>query len=114
MTGVQGDAIAPIVEKTHPIGNGTQRLYRFDNGLGASVVQFTLSVSGLYSMDGSHGAAAGLWELAVIRWSGDAYELTYDTPITDDVLGHLSEDEVQGLLRSIRDLPAPATQDGAS
>ena len=95
------ETIEPISEKPHAIGNGTQRLYRFDNGYGDSVVQFMFGGGA-----GSYGASAGLWELAVLRWSGEHFELTYDTPITRDVLGHLDEDEVQDYLRQIRDLPA--------
>lgn len=92
-------AIKPTVEMAHPIGNGTQRLYRFDNGYGASVVRFS----------GSYGNEYGLWELAVIKWSGESYELTYDTPVTDDVIGWLSDDEVQDNLGKIRGLPAVAS-----
>lgn len=95
------ETIEPVSSKIHPIGNGTQRLYRFENGFGASVVQFFVG-----GMAGSYGAESGQWELAVIRWHGDDFTLTYDTPITDDVLGRLAEDEVQDYLRQIRDLPA--------
>lgn len=98
--------IAPTLERPHPAGSGTQRLYRFDNGLGASVVQFTVM-----GLSGSYGAENGRWELAVLRFTGEGlgernWELTYDTPITDDVIGHLDEDEVQELLVRIRDLPS--------
>jgi hypothetical protein len=95
------ETIEPISSKAHPVGNGLQRLYRFENGFGASVVQFFVG-----PMGGSYGAELGLWELAVIRWHGDDFRLTYDTSITDDVLGRLTEDEVQDYLRQIRDLPA--------
>lgn len=100
------DIIEPVVTKAHPVGSGTQRMYRFDNGYGASVVQFTL---GTYGLGGSYGAESGRWELAVLTFkddSIDSFELTYATPITEDVLGHLTEDEVQETLRKIRDLPA--------
>lgn len=95
------ETIQPIIEKPHGVGNGVQKLYRFDNGYGASVVRFMLG-----GLGGSYGAEAGLWELAVIRWAADDYELTYDTPITDDVMGHLSDAEVEETLAKIRDLPA--------
>lgn len=94
--------IEPFIEKTHPIGNGTQKLYRFDNGYGASVVQFTV---GGFLGAGSYGAAAGQWELAVIKFEGDGWHINYDTPITDDVLGFLTDAEVQETLARIRDLP---------
>lgn len=90
--------IQPTLERTIPEAGNTQRLYRFVNGFGASVVQ------GPYT----HGGSEGLFELAVLRMTGDGpedWELTYETPITEDVLGYLSEDEVQATLLQIRDLP---------
>lgn len=87
---------SPIL--TRPLNGGTQYLYRFPNGYGASLI-----VGGF--------AAYGGRELAVIRYDGDGvddYGLTYDTPITDDVLGHLSDDEVGPILDSIAALPNPA------
>lgn len=92
--------ILPVSEKTHPIGSGIQKLYRFDNGYGASVVQFSIGLAG------SYGVESGLWEMAVIAYDeGDEFHLTYDTPVTGDVLGYLDEDQVQDYLRQIRDLP---------
>ena len=38
-------------------------------------------------------------------FSGDSWELTYETPITSDVLGHLSLDEVAATLAKIAALP---------
>jgi len=78
---------------------GVQKLFRFPNGYGASVVQFPYS----------YGGDSGLWELAVIRYSGegeDAFSLAYDTPITDGVLGHLSEQDVDALLDQVAALEA--------
>jgi hypothetical protein len=95
----------PTLERPHPAGSGTQKIYRFDNGFGASVVRFTIGGFGV----GSYGAASGHWELAVLRFTGENvardFDLAYDTPITDDVLGHLDDDEVETLLAQIRDLP---------
>ena len=78
--------------ETRPINGGTQRRYRFANGYGASVVNHSFS----------YGGAAGLWELAVTDHAG---KLDYSTPITDDVLGHLSETKVQEILTQIAALP---------
>ena len=44
-----------------------------DDGFGASVVRHPYS----------YGGAVGLWELAVLDSNG---RLTYETPITDDVM----------------------------
>lgn len=104
--------ITPTIERPHPAGSGTQRIYRFPNGYGASVVQF--AIPGVSMAVGSYGVENGLWELAVLRFVTEgtgqgSYELTYDTPITDDVLGHLDEEEIQEILTRIRDLPAPVS-----
>ncbi|SFI80587.1 hypothetical protein SAMN05216275_10537 [Streptosporangium canum] len=72
-----------------PLNGGWQHLYRFDNGFGASVVNHSFS----------YGT-----ELAVLKWDGADYELTYDTPIAGDVIGHLSEDGVESLLERISSL----------
>jgi len=101
----RSELIQPSAEVAHPIGVGTQRIYRFDNGYGASVVRFTIAPG-----VGSYGAGEDLWELAVVRFTGPGvspkdFELTYGTPLTDDVIGWLSDEDVQEKLRQIRDLP---------
>ncbi len=72
------------------IYGGQQRLYDFKNGYGASVVRHPYS----------YGNEKGLWELAVLK-SGD---ICYDTPITDDVIGCLSDDDVEEILNQIERL----------
>lgn len=70
--------------------NGVQSRVFFDNGYGASVVKHEYS----------YGGKDGLYELAVLK--GD--NLCYDTPVTSDVEGYLSEDEVTELLKQIQEL----------
>lgn len=83
---------------------GIRGQYRFGNGFGASVVR----------NPHSYGGDSGLWELAVLRYTGpsdDDFQVCYDTPITDDVLGWLSEDDLKRTLKQISKLPvfpAPA------
>lgn len=72
-------------------GGGKQWKFRFPNGFGASVIN-----------DG-YGRDRGLYELAVLDSSG---RLTYDTPITNDVLGYLTPDEVGEALDRIAALEA--------
>ena len=93
----------PLVTRSHPIGNGSQTIYKFPNGYGASVVQFR----------GSYGYESGKFELAVLKFEGDNWSLTYETPITEDVLGHLSPEEIESTLDSIEQLPAIAKAEGA-
>ena len=72
-------------------GNNFQRVYSFPNGYGASVI----------SHFGSYGGREGKLELAVFH-NGDLY---YDTPITGDVIGWLTEREAHSFLMDIRNLP---------
>lgn len=63
----------------------------FDNGYGASVVK------GEYT----YGGKEGLYELGVLDKDG---KLTYDTPVTSDIEGYLSEDDVTILMKQIQNL----------
>ena len=72
------------------IGIGVKARINFDNGYGASVVKSPYS----------YGGNQGLYELAIIK--DDA--ICYDTPITDDVLGYLTEDQVSDYLCQIQEL----------
>lgn len=74
--------------------SGHQWKFKFANGYGASVI------------DDGYGANQGLYELAVLGPNGG---IDYDTPITDDVLGFLSPDEVGEALAKIEALPAQVT-----
>ena len=69
---------------------GVQKVYEFDNGYGASVIMH----------QGSYGFSKGLWELAVLQNGA----LCYDTPITNDVIGHLNEEEANNYLNLIKEL----------
>lgn len=73
---------------------GSRWKFDFPNGFGASVVN-----------DG-YGGDAGLFELGVLDRDG---RLTYDTPVTDDVLGYLTESDVAEALDLIAALPAEVT-----
>ena len=71
--------------------NGIQRIYKFKNGYGASVVMH----------DFSYGGKNGLWELAVLD-SDD--NLCYHTPVTQDVIGYLNDTKLQSYLKEISEL----------
>lgn len=99
----------PIKQSKHPSGSGIQKIYRFKNGYGASVVRFKLP---LFSFTesvryGSYTNNEGEWELAVIKFdseNSDKFGLVYNTPITDDVLGHLTDEQVEEVLQKIKQL----------
>lgn len=69
---------------------GHQWKFKFANGYGASVI------------DDGYGSPAQPYELAVLGPDGS---LCYDTPITDDVLGWLTAEEVAETLAKIEALP---------
>lgn len=81
--------------KPHPIGNGVQARHDFPNGYGVSVVRFNVGAFG-----GSYGADQGLYEVAIMK---DGH-LTYETPITDDVLGYQSEENVENVMKQVEQL----------
>lgn len=75
----------------HPMGIGNQCIVQFPNGYGASIVKG----------EHTYGSKDGLYELAVFGKNG---HITYETPITNDVLGYLSEEEVEKTLIDIKNL----------
>jgi len=89
------------IERAHPTcPGGILKIYKFPNGYGASVIRTACS----------SGGDRGLWELAVVQYSKEdpeRFHLTYDTPLTSNVLGHLNEGAVDGLLSAIEALEAP-------
>jgi len=80
-----------LVESNDNVNGGIQKIYKFPNGYGASVIK------GPYT----YGGKKGLWELAVLKGE----ELCYDTDITSDVIGHLNDPEMDAILRQIERLP---------
>lgn len=81
-----------IAEKK--INGGDQIIHKFNNGYGASVVKH----------DFSYGGKQGLWELAVIYFYEDDWSITYNTEITNDVLGNLTDKDVTSTLNKIEKL----------
>jgi hypothetical protein len=78
-----------------------QKVYRFPNSLGASVVCHEFS----------YGGKNGLWELALIRFKNmedpESWEFYYHDLTNNDVVGWLSQKDVEELLEKIKALPAP-------
>ena len=70
---------------------GVQALITFDNGYGASVVRSQYT----------YGGDKGLYELAVFGKDG---HITYDTPITNDVIGYLRPEDVTDVMEKIQQL----------
>jgi hypothetical protein len=75
-----------------------QELFKFPNGYGCSLIK------GPYS----YGGPEGLYEIAVIRYLDETdFNLCYDTPICNDVIGHLTRKQVKEYLKQIFELPEP-------
>lgn len=77
--------------------NGVQYIFRFGNNYGASIIKH----------QSSYGSSMDLWELAVAKFYDDGnknWGLCYDTPLTDNVIGGLTDEEVRDLLRKIKEL----------
>ena len=73
--------------------NAIRALVEFPNGYRASIVRHV----------GSYGGKDGLFELAVMDSQN---QIVYDTPVTDDVLGWLSPDEVEEAVKKVEALPS--------
>ena len=85
--------------KEHTYSSGIIAREVFDNGYGVSVIR----------TENSYGGSEGLFEVAVVNASGG---INYDTPITSDVLGHLTEEEVSEVMRKVQELPDKPEEDG--
>lgn len=78
-------------------GMGEYAYHIFGNHYGVSIVR------GPYT----YGGKQGLYELAVLHMApGDEYsQLVYDTPITNDVMGHLTPDDITKIMKQVEELP---------
>lgn len=84
--------IEVVPAEVHDRGElGVQVKYAFGNNYGASVI------SGPFTYGGPD-----LWEVAVLGPDG---RLCYSTPVADDVLGYLTDDDVARVLAQIAALP---------
>jgi len=82
--------VREFLKETNYYHGGVQHTYKFPNGYGASVIKHEYS----------YGGTDGLWELAVLDTED---EITYHTPITQDVIGHLTWDNVEKYLQEIKE-----------
>ena len=76
------------------VHNGIQKIYCFENGFGASVIQHEFS----------YGNKLDLWEVGVLEFEDELYSLTYETEVTDDVIGNLTLEQVEEVLNKIKNL----------
>lgn len=86
-----------FLDSVNDLYDGIQYVFHFNNGFGASVVKHRFS----------YGSENDNWELAVLKRSvrnHDNWKLCYDTHITNDVEGNLTDEDVQNLLKEIQEL----------
>ena len=81
-------------QHSNSYGFSTRALVFFDNGFGASVITGEHAYS-----DDDHP-----YELAVMKGNAEKHSLTYETSVTDDVIGYLDEKAVSETLRAIEEL----------
>lgn len=78
--------------------DGVQKVYKFENGYGASVVRHSFS----------YGGSSGMWEMALITFEEQKeleWEIEYREDFADgDVAGYLNDKDVLELLNWIRSL----------
>lgn len=97
----------PIDEEHTKVDRGYQVnkwIFRFENGYGASAICNTS-----YGRIMTYGSKYKPFELAVLRfyvkptgWTG--WAIDYTTPIADDVIGYLTEKEIEEILERIEKL----------
>ena len=74
-----------------PFMVGKKSRMHFDNGYGVSVVSHSYS----------YGGRDGLYEVAVLDSEDN---LTYDTPVTNNVIGYLTEEDVTDVMKQVQKL----------
>jgi hypothetical protein len=87
--------------KPHSFGEGLHGLLFFPNGYGVSVVRYKNPISETYS---SYTSNEDEWEVAVLYGDENEWNITYNTHITDDVIGHLSEGGVEQIITLVQNL----------
>jgi len=97
-----------LTDKGHPLGGEWYQKF-FPNGYGASIVKFGLGSRASSVGGGSYGQTQGLYELAVLSGNEENSSLTYSTPITDDVIGYLTPEDLGELIDKIKNFTSHQT-----
>jgi len=69
--------------------------YLYSNGYGISII----------SNEFSYGGLNGLYEIAILIGEEEDYEICYETPITNDVMGYLNPEQVIQTIEDVKKLP---------
>ena len=77
-----------------------QAVYFFSNGYGISVI----NIIGTDGVHFSYTKNKEQYEIAVLEGNKESSRITYDTVITDDVIGYLGIEEVYKIMEEIEKL----------
>lgn len=88
--------ISDLVFEANKTSGGSRAISNFDNGYQASVI----------TGGWAYATEDAPYEIAVMC----NYDLCYDTPITNDVLGYLTEEAANDILQQIANLPKRGEQ----
>lgn len=91
---------ADLVFGEHTLMTGLQALMFFDNGYGISVVRFKTS----FGSYGSYTDNENEWEVTILFGKEKEWSITYDTEISNDVIGHLSDSDVTDIMIKIQNI----------
>ena len=80
---------------THPNGMGLQAIYFYPNNFGVSVIT---GESSMYINAGQP------YEIGILKTMKKEWTITYDTPITSDVLGYQTETNVNDVMIPVKNL----------
>ena len=81
----------------HPLKGGRYAKHTFKNGFGVIVSRYTVTLMNGVIDEGSLGSLEGLYEVYITK-NG---KVTFDTPLADDVIGYLNEDQIDDLLKVV-------------
>jgi hypothetical protein len=91
---------ADLEFKAHKFEDGIHAKHEFDNGYGVSVLRFNITLLSGEVVQGSYGSLEGLYEVAVTKGGKPCY----DTSISDGVIGHCDEAEVEDIMEKVSKL----------
>ena len=95
-----------IVFKPHSVFEGLHGILFFPNGYGISVVRFKLpsptSKNGFRY--GSYTSDESEWEVAILYGDEHDWDITYNTPIAEDIIVNQTEGEVDWIMIQIQEL----------
>jgi hypothetical protein len=82
--------------KPHSMGVGLQGTIFFPGGYGISCVRFKSPFGDRYM---SYTSNEDEWEVAILKGNETDWEICYDTPLTNDVLGYQTKEDIEEIMK---------------